>query len=735
MEAKVGGRWDAVFQLSNVCIHASLLPTGKILYWGRRKDPQNIKKTPLTDLSVMHEHTTSSFLLDLGAVDEKARDKPTVNTPTAKSSSNPNKPPPEVNLFCSGHTFLPDGKLLVVGGHERDGVGIDQASIFNPFHDNNKGRWEPQQPMGRARWYPTAIKLPDGNILVTSGSASDFVSDVNPQLFRQGQWKPVEKMPVANLYPRLCIDPNTGSVFMSGPSAESQWLHPPVFDPISTVGVWGPMKAMRGGGLREYAPSVMYDSGNDGNVLFIGGGVKDGNEGQVPDNLCEIINLKVKDSQPPKWGPAPSSMKRPRRQHNGTILCDGTVLVTGGTSGAGFNNTGLSVHTPELWDPITMRWKDMADESRDRCYHSIALLLPTGQVLSAGGGEWIPSPPTAVNDPNDTHTDAQIFNPPYLFDAQNKLAKRPTVLGPPEAVKYGEKITVTLAANDDVKNVTWIHIGSVTHCNNQSQSFLSLKFDKSNLPKLVIDAPASPNLATPGHYMLFIINKDGVPAIAPIIKLIGAETELPHPKILARHIATEDHVPFDHEAVSEQIIADEKRPAIAIGLTPICPYGLGPCWGGAYEALQHISDVELVRPVPSHEDSLAFVYTEHDILPDIDVWRAEFRKLDGGAYTWRGIETTLSGVVTATGEKLTLAGNATRSTITLAPFQQSSVIKWDMSKATARSMTETEASAYERLLKNVAHDQTTPMQVTGTLHKLAKGEYSLDVRDFGAVIT
>lgn len=237
MEAKIGGRWDAVFRLSNVCIHASLLPTGKILYWGRRQDPRNTKNAPPTDLDVMHEHKTATFILELGTNGEKVRDMPTVNTPTAFSSPNPSTPPPEVNLFCSGHTFLPDGRLLVVGGHDRDGVGIDQACIFNPGDNNTQGKWEPQKPMGRARWYPTAIKLPDGNVVVTSGSASNFVSDVNPQLWRRGEWKPVKEMPVANLYPRLCIDPSTGSVFMSGPSAESQWLHPPVFDAISTVGV------------------------------------------------------------------------------------------------------------------------------------------------------------------------------------------------------------------------------------------------------------------------------------------------------------------------------------------------------------------------------------------------------------------------------------------------------------------------------------------------------------------
>ena len=36
---QVVGQWDPVFKLANVAIHAHLLPTGKVLYWGRRKTP------------------------------------------------------------------------------------------------------------------------------------------------------------------------------------------------------------------------------------------------------------------------------------------------------------------------------------------------------------------------------------------------------------------------------------------------------------------------------------------------------------------------------------------------------------------------------------------------------------------------------------------------------------------------------------------------------------------------
>jgi hypothetical protein len=121
-----------------------------------------------------------------------------------------------VNLFCSGHTFCHDGKLLVVGGHWQDGMGIDQACLFD--HSVGKfGSWIPQTPMGRGRWYPSTVPLPDGGILVVSGSAWDGGNpEPNPQIFREGKWQSVSPNSDIMLYPRLALDPD-GDVFMSGP--------------------------------------------------------------------------------------------------------------------------------------------------------------------------------------------------------------------------------------------------------------------------------------------------------------------------------------------------------------------------------------------------------------------------------------------------------------------------------------------------------------------------------------
>ena len=45
--------------------------------------------------------------------------------------NSPRSPSP-AELFCSGHTFLPDGRLLVAGGHIASDRGIPDISIFSP---------------------------------------------------------------------------------------------------------------------------------------------------------------------------------------------------------------------------------------------------------------------------------------------------------------------------------------------------------------------------------------------------------------------------------------------------------------------------------------------------------------------------------------------------------------------------------------------------------------------------
>ena len=179
------------------------------------------------------------------------------------------------------------------------------------------------------------------------------------------------------------------------------------------------------------------------------------------------------------------------------------MLVTGGTSGPGFNNPTTPVFEAEMWDPTTEAWTTMAAAQVPRLYHSVAVLLPDGRIFSAGG---------------NGYTQVEIYEPPYLFKGA-----RPTITLAPASVSHGQTFFVETPQAADIAAVTWIRLPSVTHAFNQNQRINRLGFSQTT-GGLNVTAPQSPNLAPPGHYMLFILNSNGVPSIAKIVRIDVADS-------------------------------------------------------------------------------------------------------------------------------------------------------------------------------------------------------------------
>ena len=127
-------------------------------------------------------------------------------------------------------------------------------------------------------------------------------------------------------------------------------------------------------------------------------------------------------------------MRFARRQTNTTILADGSILVTNGSSGPGFNDFTSPVFDAELWKPATKSWSLMARENAGRTYHSTTLLLPDARVLSGGSGEG-----GGVDYANSQLT-LQVFSPPYLYNADGTLASRPAITSAPSRLTYEQTL-------------------------------------------------------------------------------------------------------------------------------------------------------------------------------------------------------------------------------------------------------------------------------------------------------
>ncbi|HEX5388053.1 MAG TPA: galactose oxidase-like domain-containing protein [Gemmatimonadales bacterium] len=393
------------------------------------------------------------------------------------------KPSPSL-VFCAGHTLLADGRVLVAGGHISSGRGLPNTNIFDPYTE----QWVVEPPMHHGRWYPTLTTLANGNVLAVSGEDQNGILVPTAELWTGSGWT---ELPGTHRlipdYPRLFLAPN-GDVFYVGQQPTSGYYS------ASGSGSWTPTTSTRFGAPRDYGSAVMYEPGK---ILLVGGG-------RPPTASAEVIDL---NDQAATWRSV-ASMAHPRRHLNATVLPDGTVLVTGGlsrgdTSAAGFNDLSSAVFAAELWDPHTEQWTTLASSSVPRGYHATTLLLPDGRILHTGSGD---------TDNAPRQLNAEIFAPPYLFKGA-----RPTIASAPRDVSYGQSFTIGTPDASGIARVTLIRLSAVTHAFNMNQRFLELAITGRNAGSVTVTAPDRATTAPPGHYMLFVLDQQGVPSVARIV--------------------------------------------------------------------------------------------------------------------------------------------------------------------------------------------------------------------------
>jgi hypothetical protein len=281
-------------------------------------------------------------------------------------------------------------------------------------------------------------------------------------------------------YPRMVLLPS-GKVFLAAPDKRTY-----EFDPSTNI--WS-FVAPTNLGFRFYAPHVLLPGQEK--VLVAGGTVVEGPPGGAATNTAEVIDFSVGS---PAWRYT-GSMTYARENENLVLLADGTVLAVGGGGGGGFFLN--PVLTPELYDPNTGKWTVMAAQIVQRTYHSTAVLLPDGRVLSAGS-----------NDLGSMEQTYEIFSPPYLFRGH-----RPVATSVPPSLTYGSSFTITTPDAASITRVALIRPGATTHADNFDQRYVDLSF-RAATGQITATAPASGNYAPPGYYMLVIVNSSGIPSVA-----------------------------------------------------------------------------------------------------------------------------------------------------------------------------------------------------------------------------
>ncbi len=461
------GLWGTPFDWGSppkIPVHMTVLPDGRVLSWDNPGESRN--DTPARVWSGDAPPTFTDYLLT------------------------------GTDIFCSGHALMANGRVFVAGGNIWAGfeehIGSDHANTF----DFSTNQWAPIVPnMDAGRWYPTVTTLADGNLLVTSGDIRTEEPNLIPEVWQvsQTEWS---KLTYAErnltLYPWIYQAPETGKVFYAGENRQSLFLK--MVDPGKGCSN-GPRSSMD----RSKGSSAMYLVTYNvpdpvAKVMIVGGALP--NQPPGVSNTAQVINLKAgtlswQSTQP---------MNNGRQDHNTTILADGTVFVSGGVNGV-----GLPVLVPEIYFDDNAVWSPMATAPTKRGYHSTAVLLPDGRVLTGGG----------VGQDASSKT-AEIYSLPYLFKGP-----RPNIGDVQAVVNYGQTFRVSTSDAAIITKVTWIRLSSVTHGFNQNQRLLNLNFVRGQ-GYLDITPPSSATDSPPGHYLLFLVKgvaPNFVPSIGKIVQI------------------------------------------------------------------------------------------------------------------------------------------------------------------------------------------------------------------------
>ncbi|KAG5463684.1 MAG: hypothetical protein BJ554DRAFT_5345 [Olpidium bornovanus] len=230
------------------------------------------------------------------------------------------------------------------------------------------------------------------------------------------------------------------------------------------------------------------------------------------------------------------------------LLPDGTVfIVNGARHGSGGGHMAeVPALKPLIYDPKKARGErvrtDLPGSTIPRMYHSVASLMPSGEVLVAGSNPAVlyappGSTPGGRNYPSffnngklsflqaqqnktssyPTEYRVEMFSPPYM-----STSNRPNITAMPQSsIAYNTSfdITVDPALDCDVPfQLQLIYAGFSTHGVHMGQRMVELEITQNACGSITANGPRDPSIMPPGVYLLFAV-QEGIPSKGEWVKL------------------------------------------------------------------------------------------------------------------------------------------------------------------------------------------------------------------------
>lgn len=525
-----GDSRDIGDNLGTYALHAVLLRTGRILLWsGLTEGAGFVYRSWSWDPGEPVANALGRwFIPDFDAGGTRAA------PPGPEPSWNDDH---QIDLFCSHHVVLEDGRVLAIGGagevSEGSASGNSALHVYDPIAE----RWSKlPQSMSTPRWYPTGVVIADARVVVFSGRSPTGIAqsveiigtpNLQPAIVSGGDRS-------LYIFPGMHMVPG-GKVFYTGTS----WQYDSGADPTvlagdlrtasfrmtgPTSGTWDTYNDAGGQPLgpvvryREEGTSCLLPPAQDGRILLVGGSWTGNRAGLTRAENCEI--LETQDG-PPRWVAA-GDMRRRRTNVHTVLLPDGNVLIVGGhgnekrNHGAGLSNIATDdghANTAEMLDPrvtydpanVNAAFTDMATMGNSRLYHSTALLLPDGRVWTAGGED-----NHATSNEQKT---MELYEPPYMHQGT-----RPTITaidgtgGPNDEIFYGGEFTIhTLEPASLFRSVVLMRPGSTSHHTDSDQRHVPLPFLVNTGNELRVHVNIDATVAPPGYYMVWALDTANLP--------------------------------------------------------------------------------------------------------------------------------------------------------------------------------------------------------------------------------